>query len=109
VEFGNCDVTPQLSKQIYSRAMGVLKASAAGLQQHAAACATAAGELETTAPPVSGLSGQATAVAVQALHADVGAAAAALVARMEATAAKVAEAARSYEQHEVGAADELRL
>lgn len=109
MEFGNCDATPQLSKQIYSRAMGVLKASAAGLQQHAAACAAAAGELETTAPVVSGLASQATAAVVQALHADVDAAAAALVARMGATAAKVAEAASSYEQHEVGAADELRL
>ncbi|MCV7095522.1 hypothetical protein I2456_11390 [Mycobacterium kubicae] len=67
-----------------------------------------AGELKQVATPAcSGLSCQASAVAVSAAHADVAAFRAALVGRMRARASQVAEADAGYVANEAGSAGNL--
>lgn len=82
--------------------------TADGLQALAGRCATLAGELSAAvAPSGAVLSWQANAVAVNAAHARAGAAAAAVSARMRATAAALGQAARRYAGQDTAAAAAL--
>ncbi|AMC42756.1 alanine-rich protein [Mycobacterium tuberculosis] len=85
-----------------------LRVTADGLQALAGRCATLAGELSAAvAPSGAVLSWQANAVAVNAAHARAGAAAAAVSARMRATAAALGQAARRYAGQDTAAAAAL--
>lgn len=85
-----------------------LRVTADGLQALAGRCATLAGELSAAvAPSGAVLSRQANAVAVNAAHARAGAAAAAVSARMRATAAALGQAARRYAGQDTAAAAAL--
>ncbi|MBY0388252.1 MAG: hypothetical protein K2X56_09160 [Mycobacterium pseudokansasii] len=85
-----------------------LRVDSGGLQTMATRWGAAAGELNATVAPTGlGLSGQASAVAVDGAHADVTAFSAALAARVIARAAHVVEADTRYVANETDSANML--
>ncbi|OMC26817.1 hypothetical protein A5739_19330 [Mycobacterium colombiense] len=88
--------------------MQVVRVDTVGLQQIATRWTASAGDLQSsTAPTVSGLSGQASAAAVNFAHADVTAFTAALVSRVQARAARVITGDGHYASNETGSANEM--
>jgi hypothetical protein len=85
-----------------------LRVDTIGVQAMASRWAASSGELgETVAPPRLGLSCQASAVAVNAAHADVAAFTTGLAARVGVRATRVAEADTRYIANEADSAKEL--
>lgn len=82
--------------------MGLLEVDIEGLPVLAARCDSLAAEIgpASTAPVGAHIAGQATALAVAQLHADVGVAAAALVARLQSTAAALATGGNAFAAQE---------
>jgi hypothetical protein len=82
--------------------MAPVQVDVAGMDALAARCQALAAEVGgvSGSPPLSMPSGQATAAAVQAVHADVAAAGTAMGARLETTSAKLAAAAGSFATRE---------
>jgi hypothetical protein len=70
-------------------------------------CSAAAAQVAAGAPPLSGSPTQPSAVAMTAGHAAVEAAAAAMIARLQATGTKVSQASVSYQEHDARSAEAL--
>jgi hypothetical protein len=86
--------------------MASVQVDSAGIHALAGHCQSLAAEVggASASPGLSMPSGQATAVAVQAVHADVAAAGTAMVARLETTSAKLVAAAVSFTDQETTSA-----
>jgi hypothetical protein len=88
--------------------MQSLSVDVAGVQAMAGRWGASAGELNVTAAPTGlGMSYQASAAAVAAAHAEVGAFTAALAARVGTHVVHVSEADARYVANEAGAANEM--
>jgi hypothetical protein len=86
--------------------MSLVQVDATGINALAARCQTLAAEVgRVSASPASMPSGQATAAAVAAVHADVAAAGSLMVARLETTSAKLTAAATLFVDQETISAD----
>jgi hypothetical protein len=89
--------------------MASVQVDSTGIHALAGHCQSLAAEVggASASPGLSMPSGQATAVAVQAVHADVAAAGTAMVARLETTSARLAAAADSFAVQETDSAAEI--
>ncbi|HKV21136.1 MAG TPA: hypothetical protein VJR50_19030 [Mycobacterium sp.] len=88
--------------------MASIQVDVAGIGALAAHCQTLASEIGGASGATPSLpSGQATATAVHTVHADVAAAGAAMVARLQNTSATLTAAARSFATQETESADAL--
>jgi hypothetical protein len=88
--------------------VGLLRVDANGLGVLASKCESLAGELNgIVAPGGVGPTCQATSAAVNAVHADIGSTSAALVARMQATVAKLSAAGTAYGSQDGSSAIDL--
>ncbi|MCV7177406.1 hypothetical protein [Mycolicibacterium sphagni] len=87
--------------------MSLLDVNTAGLHALAAKCTGWSAELTQTPPSAAGVSAQPSAVAVNLVHADAALAGEALAARMQSTAAKLAQAGAQYGANEAGSSTEL--
>jgi hypothetical protein len=86
--------------------MASIQVDVAGMDALAVHCQSLAAEVGGVSASSSSMpSGQATAAAVQAVHADVATAGTAMVARQESTSAKLAAAALSFGTREIGSTD----
>jgi hypothetical protein len=77
------------------------------IQSAAGLCSAAAAQFAAGAPPLSGSPTQPSAAAMTAGHAAVEAAAAAMIARLQATGTKVSQASVSYQEHDARSAEAL--
>ncbi|GBE66402.1 hypothetical protein MFM001_28640 [Mycobacterium sp. MFM001] len=93
--------------RLYSRYVRSLRVHPAGLGALADHCEALAERLTSVTPPASGGAGGTIAAAVNAVHTDIDTASAALVARMQMTAAKLSAASAAYAGQDAGSASDL--